>query len=92
MEAFANKYVSGEVRVSVTFKINRDEPDEMVELFKELVEGDMDDEENLTVMFKKTLAQLKAAIGAGTWPEQDSPATSNINESLVKSWRQFYSS
>ena len=92
MRAFARTYHQGEVRVTVTFSITRDEPDQMVALFKELVEGDMDDEENLTVMFKKTLAQLKAGMGSGSWPEQDGPGTTNINENLVKSWRQFYSS
>ena len=91
MEAFANKYVSGEVRVSVTFKINRDEPDEMVELFKELVEGDMDDEDNLTVVFNKTLAQIRASLGSGQFPEEESSATSNINETLVNTWRRFIS-
>jgi hypothetical protein len=64
----------------------------MVTLFKELVEGDMDDEDNLTIMFNKTLAQLKTAMGSGVWPEEEGPATADINENLVKSWRQFYSS
>ena len=89
MEAFANKYVSGEVRVSVTFKINRDEPDEMVELFKDLVEGDMDDEDNLKAIFNKTLAQVRNFHGV--WPEEEGPATSNINEALVNTWRRFIS-
>jgi hypothetical protein len=92
MRAFARTYEQGEVRVTVTFSITRDEPDEMVTLFKELVEGDMDDEDNLTIMFNKTLAQLKTAMGSGVWPEEEGPATADINENLVKSWRQFYSS
>ena len=89
MNAFANKYVEGEVRVTVTFTINRDDPDKMVELFKELVEGDMDDEDNLTVVFNKTWAQVRSTLNSGQWPEQDSPATAGLNENLVKTWKQF---
>jgi hypothetical protein len=63
----------------------------MVKLFRELVEGDMDDEDNLTVVFNKTLAQLKASMNSGVWPEEDSPATANLSETLVKNWRSFLS-
>ena len=79
----------GDAQVTVRFKITRDDPDKMVELFKELVEGDMDDEDNLTVVFNKTLATLKANLNSGVWPEQDSPATAGLNENLVKTWKQF---
>ena len=89
MNAFANKYVEGEVRVTVTFTINRDDPDKMVELFRELVEGDMDDEDNLTAVFNKTWVQIRSTLNSGQWPEQDSPATANINENLVKTWKRF---
>ena len=80
----------GDAQVTVIFLINRDEPDEMVKLFQELVEGDMDDEDNLRAVFNRTLAQIRQQ--AGQWPELDSPATQGISENLVKSWRQFYSS
>jgi len=89
MKAFANIYVSGEVRVTVTFSVNRDEPDEMVTLFKELVEGDMDDEESLTVVFNKTFAQIASTINSGQFPEQESPATAGLNETLVKVWKDY---
>ena len=79
--------VGGEARTTVTFSVNRDEPDEMATLFQELVEGDMDDEENLRPVFMRTLAQIRQM--AGTWPEQDSPATQGINEKLVKTWKHF---
>ena len=92
MRAFARTYAQGEVRATVTFSITRDEPDEMVTLFQELVEGEMDDEENLTVVFNKTLAQMKASLGSGQFPEQEGPGTSNLSEKIIKSWRQFYSS
>ena len=89
MKAFANKYVEGELRVTVTFSVNRDEPDEMVTLFKELVEGDMDDEDNLTVVFNKTFAQIASTINSGQFPEQESPATAGLNETLVKVWKDY---
>jgi hypothetical protein len=79
----------GDAQVTVIFLINADEPDDMVTLFRELVEGDMDDEDALTVVFNKTFAQLKLNMNSGVWPEQDSPATQGINEKLVKTWKQF---
>ena len=81
--------VGGEARTTVTFTINRDEPDEMATLFQELVEGDMDDEDELRRVFVRTLAQIRQQ--AGQWPEQDSPATQGINEHLVKTWKRFLS-
>ena len=81
--------VGGEARTTVTFAINRDEPGEMVALFQELIEGDMDDEDELRRVFARTLAQIRQQ--AGQWPEQDSPATQGINEHLVKTWKRFLS-
>jgi len=83
----AYKYAEGEIRVSVTFYVNRDQPDEMAELFKELVEGDMDDEDNLRAVFNKTLAEVRNFHGI--WPEEEGPATKNINEVLVMRWKRF---
>ena len=82
--------VGGEARTTVTFAINRDEPDEMVTLFQELIEGDMDDEDELRRVFARTLAQIRQQ--AGQWPEQDSPATQGINENLVKTWKSYLKS
>ena len=79
----------GDAQVTVIFSINADEPDDMVTLFRELVEGDMDDEDALTVVFNKTFAQMKLSMNSGVWPEKESPATAGINESLVKTWKQF---
>jgi hypothetical protein len=79
----------GDARVTVIFTINADEPDDMVTLFKELVEGDMDDEDALTVVFNKTFAQFKQSMNSGAWPEEESPASADINENLVKTWKQF---
>jgi len=84
---FANKYVEGEIRVSVTFFVNRDNNDEILDLFKELVEGDMDDEDNLRAIFNKTLTEVRNFHGI--WPEEEGPATKNINEVLVMRWKRF---
>jgi len=89
MSARADKDAAGDARVNVLFSINVDEPDEMVELFRDLVEGDMDDEDNLTVVFNKTLAQLKASMNSGVWPEKESAATANLSENLVRTWKHF---
>jgi len=61
----------------------------MVTLFKELIDGDMDDEDNLTVVFNKTLAQIATTMNSGQWPEQESPATAGLNENLVKTWKAY---
>ena len=81
----------GDAQITVIFTINADEPDDMVTLFRELVEGDMDDEDALTVVFNKTFAQLKLSMNSGVWPEEESPATAGINENLVKTWKRFIS-
>jgi len=76
---------SGEERVvQIQFKVDADDNAERVELFKELVTGEMDDEDNLTVYFRKTLAQIKADNMSGRW-------THDINEQLVGNWRRFIS-
>ena len=81
----------GDAQVTVIFTINSDEPDDMVTLFRELVEGDMDDEDALTVVFNKTFAQMKLSMNSGVWPEEESPATAGINENLFKTWKRFIS-
>ena len=79
----------GDARVTAIFSINSDEPDKMAELFRDLVEGDMDDEDELARVFNKTLATIKTNMNSGVWDEPDSPATSGLNENLVKTWKQF---
>ena len=80
MKAFANTYVQGEVRITVTFSINVDEPDIMAGLFRELVEGDMDDEDNLTVVFNRVLAQFL---------NSRQPSFMQTNESIVNNWKNY---
>ena len=60
-----------------------------LDFFFELLEGDMDDEDNLTVVFNKTFAQIASTINSGQFPEQESPATAGLNEMLVKTWKDY---
>ena len=69
--------------MTVEFTINADEPDLMAELFQELVEGEMDDEDNLTVVFNRVLAQFV---------NSRKPAFMQKNENLVKTWKGFINS
>jgi len=74
---------SGEVAFTAVFTINADEPDLMAELFQELVEGEMDDEDNLNVIFNRVLAQFV---------NSRRPSHMQTNENLVKTWKGFLNS
>jgi hypothetical protein len=73
---------AGEARYTAIFSINADEPDIMAGLFVELVEGEMDDEDNLNVVFNRVLAQFV---------NSRQPSHMQTNESIVKSWKGFLS-
>ena len=68
------------IKFTTVFSINIDEPDIMAGLFQELVEGDMDDEENLNVVYRRVMAQ---AIKARQ------PASMQTNESIVSIWKDY---
>jgi hypothetical protein len=70
----------GQVRFITIFSINLDEPDIMVGLFQELVEGAMDDEDNLNVVYRRVMAQAVKAR---------QPASMQTNESLVNNWKNY---
>ena len=72
--------VGGEIKYTSIFSINADEPDIMADLFQELIEGTMDDEENLTVVYKRVLAQFVKAR---------QPAHMQTNESVVRNWKDY---
>ena len=72
--------VGGEIKFTSIFSINADEPDIMAGLFQELIEGDMDDEDNLNVVYRRVLAQVV---------KSRQPASTQTNESLVKTWKGF---
>jgi hypothetical protein len=70
----------GEIGYTAVFSINADEPDIMAQLFQELVEGEMDDEDNLNVVFNRVLAQFV---------NSRKPAFMQTNESVVKNWKDY---
>ncbi len=74
--------VGGELKYTIQFQITVDDPDERVELFKELVTGDMDDEDEITRVFNKTLAQIKGSMGSGFWPD-------DVQESMHRRWTRY---
>ena len=76
----------GEIKYTIQFKITLDDPDERVELFKELVTGDMDDEDEITRVFNKTLAQIKYEMSHGTAWGSD---LDDIQESMQRRWTRF---
>ena len=71
---------AGEAKYTAIFSINADEPDIMTGLFVELVEGEMDDEDNLKVVFNRVLAQFV---------NSRQPSHMQTNESIVKTWKDF---
>ncbi len=71
---------AGEAKYTAIFSINADAPDIMTGLFVELVEGEMDDEDNLNVVFNRVLAQFV---------NSRQPSHMQTNESIVKSWKGF---
>jgi len=72
----------GDIRYTIQFKINADDPDERVGLFRDLVEGDMDDEDNLRAVFEKTLSEIKDNLSSATSAEE-------LSENLIISWKRF---
>ncbi len=74
---------AGEAKYTAIFSVNADAPDIMTELFVELVEGDMDDEDNLNVVFNRVLAQFINAR---------QPSHMQTNESVVRSWKEYLKS
>ena len=70
----------GEIAFTAIFSINADEPDIMAGLFQELVEGEMDDEDNLTVVFNRVLAQFV---------NSRQPSFMQTNESIVSTWKDY---
>ena len=70
----------GEAKFTAIFSINADAPDIMTGLFVELVEGEMDDEDNLKVVFNRVLAQFV---------NSRKPSFMQTSESIVNNWKGF---
>ena len=82
--------VGGEVRYSITFKVDADTPDKLVEQFYELVTGDMDDEDEIAAAFMGALREeaQKNNINLGQLPaekQRDFDALKDLGEV----WRRF---
>ena len=75
--------VGGEIKYTSIFSINADEPDIMAGLFQELIEGTMDDEDNLNVIYKRVLAQFV---------KSRQPSFMQTNESIVRTWKDYLKS
>jgi len=77
---------SGEdIEYTLTFRITSDDPDERVKLFRELTTGedsDMDDADNLKAAFEGVMAQFLNA-------RQPSHTQQNLDERLVRTWKEF---
>jgi hypothetical protein len=53
----------GDVRYSISFKVTLDDPDERSALFKELVTGEMDDEDEISKVFMSALQEVAGRKG-----------------------------
>jgi len=95
--------VGGEVRYSITFKVDADTPDDLVAQFYELVTGEMDDEDEIAKAFMGALREEAAKNGVklsrsspGSEKARDFDALQDLGENkqynadyLVKTWKRF---
>ena len=74
---------SGEdIEYIIEFRITADDPDERVNLFTEVITGEMDDEDELNAIFDRILAQfMNSRMPAGQ--------QQNLDERLVRTWKGF---
>jgi len=93
----------GDIRYSITFKVDADTPDALVEQFKELVTGDMDDEDEISKAFVGALQEEAHKNGVklnGATPAPDKvrdfDSLQDLGENkqydvnyLVKTWKRF---
>ena len=71
-----------DILYQIEFIVNQDAPDEVIEVFEELVTGDMDDEDELNAVFNNTMAHmLNSRLPASQ--------QQNLDEHLVKTWKGF---
>jgi hypothetical protein len=80
-----SEYVGYLVQYNIEFVVNQDAPDEVIQVFRELVEGEMDDEDNLRAVFNNMMKQtLNSRLPAGQ--------QQNLDEHLVKMWKGYLKS
>ena len=81
-EISGSEHIGYVVTYEIEFIVNQDAPDKVIEVFRELVEGEMDDEDNLSAVFNNMMAQtLNARLPASQ--------QQNLDEHLVKTWKGF---
>ena len=80
----------GDVRYSITFKVDADTPDKLVEQFYELVTGDMDDEDEIAAAFMGALQEeaQKNGINLGQPPPEKQRNFDDLKD-LGEVWRRF---
>ena len=77
-----SEHIGYVVTYEIEFIVNQDAPDAVIEVFRELVTGDMDDEDRLNNIFDWTMKQtLNARLPASQ--------QQNLDEHLVKTWKGF---
>lgn len=81
-EISGSEHIGYVVTYEIEFIVNQDAPDKVIEVFRELVEGEMDDEDNLSAVFNNAMAHtLNARLPASQ--------QQNLDERLVKTWKGF---
>jgi len=77
-----SEHIGYVVTYEIEFIVNQDTPDAVIEVFRELVTGDMDDEDRLSNIFDWTMKQtLNARLPASQ--------QQNLDEHLVNTWKGF---
>jgi hypothetical protein len=77
-----SEHVGYVVTYEIEFIVNQDAPDEVIQVFRELVEGEMDDSDNLSAVFNDMMAHtLNSRLPASQ--------QQNLDEHLVKTWKGF---
>ena len=80
----------GDVRYSITFKVDADTPDELVEQFYELITGDMDDEDEIAKAFMGALQEEAAKNGVNLGqPAAEQQRNFDDLKDLGEVWRRF---
>jgi hypothetical protein len=77
-----SEHVGYVVTYEIEFVVNQDAPDEVIQVFRELVTGEMDDEDNLNPVFNNA---MKQALNSRLPASQQK----NLDEHLVKTWKGF---
>jgi len=77
-----SEHVGYLVQYNIEFIVNQDTPDEIIELFKELVTGDMDDSDALSAVFNNA---MKHTLNARLPASQQQ----NLDERLVRTWKGY---